>query len=95
MADMMHADRPGLLQVRHLSCGYGDRPVLDGVSLEVREGEAGLLAGPNGGGKSTFLKAVIEELSLACRRTEIDNHPHRAQHEGGARTCGPHPRGTA
>lgn len=39
-----------LLQVRHLSCGYGDRPVLGGVSLEVREGDAILIVGPNGGG---------------------------------------------
>ncbi len=53
-----------LLEVRELSCGYGDRPVLNGVSLEVREGEAVLLAGPNGCGKSTFLKAVIGALPL-------------------------------
>lgn len=26
-----------LLKIDHLSCGYGERPVLDGVSLEVRE----------------------------------------------------------
>lgn len=53
-----------LLEIRGLSCGYGDRPVLDGVDLTVREGEAVLLAGPNGCGKSTLLKAIIGALPL-------------------------------
>ena len=53
-----------LLDIKNLSCGYGDRPVLDDVSLSVHEGEAVLLAGPNGCGKSTLLKAVIGALPL-------------------------------
>lgn len=55
-----------LLEIRGLSCGYGDRPVLDGVVLTVREGEAVLLAGPNGCGKSTLLKAIIGALPLTA-----------------------------
>lgn len=55
-----------LLELRGLSCGYGDRPVLDGVGLTVREGEAVLLAGPNGCGKSTLLKAIIGVLPLTA-----------------------------
>ena len=53
-----------LLEIRGLSCGYGDRPVLDGVDLIVQEGETVLLAGPNGCGKSTLLKAIIGALPL-------------------------------
>ena len=37
-----------LLEVKKLSCGYGDRPVLNGIDLSVSEGESVLLAGPNG-----------------------------------------------
>lgn len=55
-----------LLEIRGLSCGYGDRPVLDGVDLTVREGETVLLAGPNGCGKSTLLKAIIGALPLTA-----------------------------
>ena len=55
-----------LLELRGLSCGYGDRPVLDGVDLTVRDGEAVLLAGPNGCGKSTLLKAIIGALPLTA-----------------------------
>ena len=53
-----------LLMIEHLSCGYGDRPVLDDVNLSVKEGETVLIAGPNGCGKSTLLKAIIGALPL-------------------------------
>ena len=53
-----------LLQISHLSCGYGDRPVLNDVNLTVKEGETVLIAGPNGCGKSTLLKAIIGMLPI-------------------------------
>ena len=55
-----------LLKIDHLSCGYGERPVLNDVSLSIQEGEAMLLAGPNGCGKSTLLKAIIGALPLTA-----------------------------
>ena len=55
-----------LLKIDHLSCGYGERPVLNGVSLSVREGNAVLIAGPNGCGKSTLLKATVGALPLTA-----------------------------
>ena len=51
-----------ILKIDHLSCGYGERPVLNDVSLTVSEGEAVLIAGPNGCGKSTHLKATVGAL---------------------------------
>lgn len=53
-----------LLKIERLSCGYGDRPVLSEVSLEVQSGESVLIAGPNGCGKSTLLKAIAGFLPL-------------------------------
>ena len=55
-----------LLKIDHLSCGYGERPVLNDVSLTVHEGEAVLIAGPNGCGKSTLLKATVGALPLTA-----------------------------
>ena len=40
----------------HLS--YGDIRALQGVSMDVREGEVVSLVGPNGSGKTTFLKCI-------------------------------------
>ena len=64
-----------LLEVKNLSCGYGDRPVLNDVDLAVREGESVLLAGPNGCGKSTFLKAVIGALPLTDGEVAFGGEP--------------------
>lgn len=47
-----------LIAVKDLSAGYGGADVISGVSFEVSGGEILTLIGPNGGGKSTILKAV-------------------------------------
>jgi branched-chain amino acid transport system ATP-binding protein len=49
---------PPLLTVADLRAGYGDVPVLRGVSLEVGAGEIVALVGANGAGKTTALRAV-------------------------------------
>ena len=41
-----------------VQAGYGPAPVLQGVSLSVREGEIVTLIGSNGAGKSTTLRAI-------------------------------------
>jgi branched-chain amino acid transport system ATP-binding protein len=47
-----------MLEVRGVTGGYEDIGVLNGVDLEVREGEIVGLLGPNCHGKSTLLKAI-------------------------------------
>ena len=47
-----------LLEVRDLSVRYDKAVILNGVSLEVAEGEFVGLVGPNGAGKSTLLRAI-------------------------------------
>jgi phosphonate transport system ATP-binding protein len=46
------------LQVTGLRASYADKPVLTGLSLEVRVGELVTLLGANGSGKSTALRCV-------------------------------------
>lgn len=48
-----------LLETRSLKKSFGGLTVLDGVDLEIREGEVRCLIGPNGSGKSTLLKTIM------------------------------------
>ncbi len=49
-----------LLQAEGLVAGYTTEvDILDGVELEVREGEIVTIVGPNGAGKSTLMKTVF------------------------------------
>lgn len=50
-------DQP-LLQIRNLSKRFGDKLVLDSVSLDVQQGETVVLIGPSGSGKTTLLRCV-------------------------------------
>lgn len=55
------ASAPGgaVVRVRDLRMRYGDaEPVIDGVSLDIAEGQFVSLIGPSGSGKSTVLRAI-------------------------------------
>lgn len=47
-----------LLQMENVGLAYGPRRVLTGVNLSVTRGDLLLLAGPNGGGKTTLLRLM-------------------------------------
>ena len=47
-----------MLNVRDLTCGYGGKPVLQNVSFTVPENGRLCILGPNGGGKTTLLRAL-------------------------------------
>jgi len=47
-----------VIRLENVSCRYGSRAALNGVSLAVADGETLSLVGPNSAGKSTLLKAM-------------------------------------
>jgi ABC-type Mn2+/Zn2+ transport system ATPase subunit len=51
-----------LAKTRDLAAGYGRRPAIEEVSFEVDSGQRVALLGPNGGGKTTLLRALLGEL---------------------------------
>ncbi len=53
------AEEKGLIEARNLRKRYGDREVVRGVSLKVRQGEIVGLLGPNGAGKTTSFYMII------------------------------------
>ncbi len=55
-----------MLEIRSLTCGYGAKIVISGISFDVKEGELFGVIGPNGSGKTTLLRAlsrVIKPMS--------------------------------
>ena len=48
-----------MIETLNLRAGYGGREILHGVTLTAAPGEVLALVGPNGCGKSTFLKALV------------------------------------
>ncbi len=59
------------LAARDVVVELGARRVLDGVSFEVARGEFAALCGPNGGGKTTFLRAALGLVPLAKGSIEV------------------------
>jgi len=60
-----------LLAIQAQSAGYGDRALLDKVSLTVYPGDRISLLGRNGAGKSTLIKMIAGELApLGGRRDD-------------------------
>mgnify|MGYP006151114977 FL=1 len=48
-----------VLDVKGLEAGYGSVQILNGIDLHVNPGEFVTIIGPNGCGKSTFLKSIF------------------------------------
>jgi thiamine transport system ATP-binding protein len=61
-----------MLEVDRASVRLGERRVLDGVSLDVGEGEIVTVLGPSGCGKTTLLRAIAGLQALDAGRVLLD-----------------------
>ena len=59
-----------MLRLAGLSVAYGGLQALDGVSLDVAEGEFVTIVGPNGAGKTTLMRAIGGGVPPAGGRVE-------------------------
>ena len=60
-----------ILKFDGLSKEFGNKTVVDHISLEIKEGEIFGLLGPNGAGKSTTLNMVCSLLKPTSGNIEI------------------------
>lgn len=60
------------LKVSDLSCGYGARPVIKHVNMEINPGEIICILGPNGTGKTTYFKTLLGFLKLLEGRIYLE-----------------------
>lgn len=64
----MTSNNGTLLSIQDLHVAYGNILALQGISVEVREGEIVTLIGANGAGKSTLLRAVSGIVQIRSGR---------------------------
>jgi ABC-type multidrug transport system ATPase subunit len=65
------------LRFRQLVKHYSDKPVLNGVDLDIAPGECVALAGVNGAGKTSLFKCLLDFLALDSGTIEIFGASHR------------------
>ena len=68
----VNGNAEGLLVLKDLSAGYGNRQVLRNVSLSVAEGSLVTLIGPNGHGKTTLLRSISGLAQRSGGHIEFD-----------------------
>lgn len=61
-----------MLQVESVNVHYGERPIVQNLSLTVQKGEIVSIIGPNGSGKSTLLKSISGLIPYASGEVTID-----------------------
>ena len=58
LASSPNADYPVALETRHLSRAVAGKVLVDGITVQLRQGEVVAVVGPSGAGKSSFLRLL-------------------------------------
>ena len=64
-----------LLEAQDIVTGYGQKRVLNGVTVKIQPGECVSIIGHNGAGKSTLLKAIFGMIPLWDGSVTLDGDP--------------------
>lgn len=72
------ATAPPVLRLRAASLRFGDRELWSNLNLEVQPGEFLAVLGPNGSGKTSFVKTLLGQQKLSSGEVELFGKP--AQH---------------
>ncbi|MGE4354190.1 MAG: metal ABC transporter ATP-binding protein [Oscillospiraceae bacterium] len=59
------------IHIENLTVYYGQLPAISGVCLDVPDGEYLGIIGPNGGGKSTLLKAILGLVPVSAGTVQV------------------------
>lgn len=62
-----------MIELQHISAGYGNQQVLNDISLTFADGEITTLLGPNGCGKSTLLRTMAGFHPAQAGQVLVDN----------------------
>ncbi len=68
------------INAQHLNKSFGNKKVLDDLSLQIQKGSITGLIGPNGAGKTTTLKAILGLTSFDGELDVLGMDPRRGRH---------------
>ncbi len=63
--------REPVIELEHVSVEFGQRAVLQDISLTIYQGEFIAMLGPNGAGKSTLLKLLLGLLKPSQGKVRV------------------------
>lgn len=69
------------IHLDHVNFSYSETPVLTNVDLSIEAGEFIGIIGPNGGGKTTFLKLLMGFLKPTSGKLEVFGKPPQASRQ--------------
>jgi len=69
---MQSSASPPLVELRHVTFGYGDRTILRDVSLTIPRGKVTALMGASGGGKTTVLRLIGGQARAQAGQVLLD-----------------------
>jgi iron complex transport system ATP-binding protein len=75
IGDCLADPRAVAIRAINLTAGYGERPVLHGISIDVHAGELLAIVGPNGAGKSTLLRILSGALRPWSGSVDLEGRP--------------------
>lgn len=79
--------RPVCITVKNVSFSYGADPVLEDISLDIRQEEFVGIAGPNGSGKTTLLKILVGLLPPRTGSVQFTCHMGECSGRSPCRPC--------
>ncbi|HEY0826471.1 MAG TPA: ABC transporter ATP-binding protein [Bacilli bacterium] len=85
---MISAEQPIILSVKDLHKEIHNKPIIKGISFEVRAGEIFGFLGPNGSGKTTTIRMLVDLIKptkgsiTICGKNLRTEHDEALQHVG-------------
>ena len=64
-----------IIELKNVSFGYGDFPVLEDIDFTVKKNDFLAIMGPNGGGKTTLLKIILGLIKPDSGTVKIFGEP--------------------
>lgn len=62
-----------MLDIQSLSCGYGNKIILNNIDFRINQGELTGIIGPNGSGKTTLFRAITKVISVKSGKVMFKN----------------------